>query len=135
MAQMHFSESFPIIMMVCQKPDSLVVTQHTDSILTFSEGIEISFIKCKHFCQVHTFLLRDAPILPLLENLLFFAAYVIYKKNYSFSRVVFLFFQTKIANSFYSKINDSGRLWTTRFSSSRFGVRVTALPNFFTIYP
>ena len=31
----------------------------------------------------------------------FFAAYVICKKNYSFSRVVF--FQSKIANSFYSK--------------------------------
>ena len=34
-------------------------------------------------------------------NLLFFAVYVIYKKNYSFSRVVFRFFQTKIANSVY----------------------------------
>ena len=33
----------------------------------------------------------------------FFAAYVKCKKNYSFSRVVFLFFQSKIANSFYSK--------------------------------
>ena len=68
--------------------------------------------------------------------LLFFAVYVIYKKNYSFSRVVFLFFfQAKIANSFYSKINYSGRLGTTRFSSSRFAVRVTAPPKFFTIYP
>ena len=67
------------------------------------------------------------------KEFLFFAVYVIYKKNYSFSRVVF--FQTKIANSFYSKINDSGSLRTTRFSSSRFGVRVTALPKIFTIYP
>ena len=59
----------------------------------------------------------------------------IYKKNYSFSRVVFLFFYlTKTANSFYSKINDRGRRRTTRFSIIRFGVRVTALPNFFTIY-
>ena len=55
------------------------------------------------------------------------------KKNYSFKRVVF--FQTKIANSFYSKINDSSRLRTTRFSSSRFGARVTVMPNIFTIYP
>ena len=69
------------------------------------------------------------------STLLFFAVYVIYKKNYSFSRVVFHFFQTKIANSFYSKINDSGRLWTTSFSSSRFRVRVTALLKIFTIYP
>ena len=53
--------------------------------------------------------------------LLFFAVYVTYKKNYSFSRVVFLFFQTKIANSFYSKINDSGRFWTIRFWSGRSG--------------
>ena len=67
--------------------------------------------------------------------LLFFAVYVIYKRNYSFSRVVFLFFQTKIAKSFYSKINDSGRLRTIKFSSRRFAVRVTALPKIFTIYP
>ena len=57
-------------------------------------------------------------------------------KNYSFSRVVFLFFyQTKIPNSFYWKINDSSRLRTTRFSSSRFVVRVTVVPNILTIYP
>ena len=67
------------------------------------------------------------------NDLLFFAAYVICKKNYSFSRVVF--FQTKIANSFDSKINDNSRLRTTRFSSSRFGVRVTVEPNIFTIDP
>ena len=65
--------------------------------------------------------------------LLFFAVYVIYKKNYSFSRVVF--FHTKIANSFSSKINDSGRLRTTRFSSSKFGVRVSVVSNILTIYP
>ena len=47
----------------------------------------------------------------------------------------FFFFQTKIANSFYSKINDSGRLRTTRFSSSRFGVRVTALQKFLRFIP
>ena len=70
----------------------------------------------------------------LRPNLLFFAVYEIYKKNYSFSRVNF-FYLTKIANSFNSKINDSGRFRTTRFSSSRFGVWVTAVPNIFTIYP
>ena len=45
-----------------------------------------------------------------LENcpLLFFAAYVICKKNYSFSRVVLLFFQTKIVNSFHSKMTAVG---------------------------
>ena len=42
--------------------------------------------------------------------LLFFAAYVICKKNYSFSRVVFLFFQSKIANYFYSKKMTAVRL-------------------------
>ena len=35
----------------------------------------------------------------VIRVLLFFAVYVIYKKNYSFSRVVFLFFYlTKTAN-------------------------------------
>ena len=38
---------------------------------------------------------------------LFFAAYVICKKNYSFSRVMLLLFQSEIANSFHSKINAS----------------------------
>ena len=71
---------------------------------------------------------RNGPCL-----LLFFAAYVMCKKNYSFSRVVL--FQCKTANSFYSKINDSSRVRTTAFSSSRFGVRVSVLPNIFTIYP
>ena len=65
------------------------------------------------------------------EALLFFAVYVIYKKNCSFSRVVFLFFQTKTANSFYSKINDSSGVRTTKFSSGRFGVRVPLMSNFF----
>ena len=45
------------------------------------------------------------------------------------------FLQTKIANSFHSQINDSSRHRTTRFSSSRFGIRVTIVPNIFTIYP
>ena len=68
-------------------------------------------------------------------KLLFFAVYVIYKKN-SFSRVVFLFFYlTKTANSFYSKINDSSMVWTTTFSRSRFRVRVSVVPNIFTIHP
>ena len=40
-----------------------------------------------------------------------------------------------MVNSFYSKIKDSGRRRTTRSSSSRFGVRITALLKFFTIYP
>ena len=71
----------------------------------------------------------------LLLFFLFFAAYVICKKNYSFSRVAFLFFQSETANSFYSKINDSSRIRTTRFSSSRSGVRVSVVPNIFKIYP
>ena len=70
--------------------------------------------------------------------LLFFAVYEIYKKNYSFSTVYsgvkFLFFQCKTANSFYSKINDSSRVRTTAFSRSRFGFRVSVVPNTFTIY-
>ena len=64
---------------------------------------------------------------------LVFAAYVISKKNYSIGRVVFFIFQTKLPTLFLSAIKDSGRLWTTRFSSSRFGVRVTALPKFLNI--
>ena len=68
-------------------------------------------------------------------SILFFAAYVMCKKNYSFSSVVFLFFQTKITKSFYSKINDSSRVRTTGFSSSRLGVRVCEVPNIFMIYP
>ena len=47
----------------------------------------------------------------------------------------FFFFQTKFANSPYSKTNHSRRLRTTMFSSSRFGVRVTALPIFWRIIP
>ena len=50
---------------------------------------------------------------------IFFAAHVICKKN-SFSRVVILFFLTKIAKLFHSKINDSSRVRTTGFSSSGF---------------
>ena len=48
----------------------------------------------------------------------------------------FLFFcQSKIANYFYSKINDSSRVKTTGFSSSRSRVRVwvSVLPNIFMI--
>ena len=44
-------------------------------------------------------------------------------------------FPTKNANDFYFKINDSSRLKTTRFSSGRFGIRVTVVSNSFTIYP
>ena len=73
----------------------------------------------------------------LVIELLFFAAYVICKENYSLSSVVFLFFsfffQTKIANLFYSKTNDSSRVRTTRFSSSKFVVRVSVVSNIFTI--
>ena len=56
--------------------------------------------------------------------LLFFAAYVICKKNYSFSRivfVVFLFFQSKNAISFYSKLNVSSGVRTKTFWSGRSG--------------
>ena len=75
-----------------------------------------------------------------VKCLLFFAVYKIYKKNYSFSTVYsgvkFLFFYlTKTANSIYSKIHDSSMVRTTAFSSSRFGVRVSVVPNVFTIYP
>ena len=70
-------------------------------------------------------------------DLLFFAVYEIYKKNYSFSRVVLLFpfFIWPKWPTFFSKINDSGRRRTARFSSSRLGVRATALPKIFTTYP
>ena len=47
----------------------------------------------------------------------------------------FSIFSDQIAKTVDSKINDSGRLRTPKFSSSRFGVRVTALPKIFEIYP
>ena len=64
---------------------------------------------------------------------LLFAAYVICKKNYSFSGVVFFFFQSKIANSFYSKIKDSSGVRTIWFWSGRSRVRVLIVPKIFTI--
>ena len=67
----------------------------------------------------------------LLFIFLFFTAYVICKKNYSSSRVVF--FQSNIANSFYSKINDSSGVRTTWFWSGRSRVRVLIVPNIFKI--
>ena len=44
------------------------------------------------------------------------------------------FFSAKLP-TFYSKINDSSRVRTTAFTSSRFVVRVSVVPNNFTIYP
>ena len=64
--------------------------------------------------------------------LLFFAAYIICSKNYSFSRVVFYFFQSKIANSSSPKINDSSEVRTTGFSSTRSGFE-SRVPNIFMI--
>ena len=71
------------------------------------------------------------------EKLLFFAAYVICKKNHSFSTVGsnFVFFFSAKLPTLYSKINDSSIVRTTAFSSSRFEVRVSVVPNIFTIYP
>ena len=72
-----------------------------------------------------------------MGSLLFFAVYVIYKKNYSFSRVVFLFFiRPKLPTLLIQKeMTAVGLVRTTRFSSSKFRVRVTALPKNSTIYP
>ena len=50
-----------------------------------------------------------------------FIQYSVQWGQYSF------FYLTKTANSFYSKMNDSSMVWTTAFSSSRFGVRVSVL--------
>ena len=73
--------------------------------------------------------------LPKRYFIFFSAAYVICKKNCSFSTVYsgvkFIFFQWKTANSFYSKINDNSRVRTTAFSSKTFGVRVSVVPNIF----
>ena len=77
-------------------------------------------------------------VLMQVPSLFFFAVYVIYKKKYSFCRVVFLFLSVQNCQlffSFYLKINDSSMVRTTVFSSSRFGVRVSVVPNIFTIYP
>ena len=76
-------------------------------------------------------------IFHIIHIFLFFAAYVLCK-SYSFNRVVFLlfsfFFRPKLP-TLYSKINDSSRVRTTGFSSSRFGVRVCDVPKIFAIFP
>ena len=69
----------------------------------------------------------------IASTLLLFAAYVICKKKSSFSRVFFLFFSVQNCPFFYSKINDSSRVRTTQFSSSRSVVRVSVVPNFLKI--
>ena len=69
-----------------------------------------NFIVCFFFCS-------NGWRAQYLLILLFFAVFLLYKKNYSFSTVYsgvkFLFFQCKTANSFYSKINDSSMVRTT----------------------
>ena len=47
----------------------------------------------------------------------------------------FFFFQCKTAKSYSKIINDSSRVRTTAFSSSRFGVRVSVVPNIFRFIP
>ena len=47
----------------------------------------------------------------------------------------FSFFFSPTLPTFYSKIKNRSRVKTTAFSSSRFGVRVSVVPNIFTIYP
>ena len=61
--------------------------------------------------------------------LLFFAAYVKCKKKYS----VGSFFPVQNCQLFYSKINDSSRVRTTGFPSSRSRVRVSVVPSIFMI--
>ena len=76
------------------------------------------------------------PELVWCNMLLFFAVYVICKKKSLFRRVVVRFsFQSKIANCFCSKMNDSSRVRSTGFSSNRFGVQVSVLPKPFMIHP
>ena len=76
-----------------------------------------------------------------LGTLYYFSPYIKYTRKiiHSVQCTVgsnfFFFYLTKTANSFYSKINDSSMVRTTAFSSSRFGVRVSVVPNIFTIYP
>ena len=92
----------------------------------------IAFGKCYQKENIWDFYNKHRNVLTLgITDLLFFAAYVICKKNYSGSRVVFLFYQTKIASYFYSKINHSIRVRKTGFSSSRFVVPVSVVPNIF----
>ena len=75
------------------------------------------------------------------HRLLFSTSFNIFRRICTIQEKLFIqlgplsFLQTKTANFFQSKINDSGRLRTTRLSSSWFGVRVPALPKSFTIYP
>ena len=58
----------------------------------------------------------------------FFAAFVICKKNYSFSRVVFLFFSVQNCQLFFSKKNESSEVRTTRFWSDTSGFE-SLVPN------
>ena len=72
----------------------------------------------------------------IIWKIYYFSPYLKYRRKIIHSLGSnFFFFQCKTANSFYSKINDSSRVRTTAFSSSRFRVRVSVVPNIFTIYP
>ena len=77
-------------------------TTRTNSLILTRGGSGLASNLGLFSSQSHV-LLTDRAIFPSKSVILFFAAYVICKKKYSFSRVVFLFFQTKIANFFYSK--------------------------------
>ena len=57
-----------------------------------------------------------------------------YTRKIILSLGLVVFFKCKTANSFYSEINDSSRVRTTAFSSSSFEVRVSFVPDIFTIY-
>ena len=63
--------------------------------------------------------------------LFFFRSICNIQEELFIQRVVFLFIQSEIANSFFSKLNDSSRVRTTAFSGSRFGVRISVMPNIF----
>ena len=68
----------------------------------------------------------------------YFSPYMKYTKNiHSVQCTVgsnFFFFSAKLPTFLFKK-NDSSRVRTTAFSSSRFGVRVSVVSNIFTIYP
>ena len=84
------------------------------------------------FCKIN---FRFFSFIPIFLSICIIQEKLFIQYSLQWGHISFVnFFQCKTANSFYSKINDSSRVRTTAFSSSRFGVRVSFVPNIFTIY-
>ena len=83
----------------------------------------------EHLCTIFSVLVCNNAVY-------YFSPYMKYTRKYIHSvQCTNLFFLSdQNCQPFYSKINDSGMVGTTAFSSSRFAVRVFGVPIIFTIY-